>query len=73
MNAIAKFRKCTLSDDELLKRVDSKVDEMYKKGKIPERHIPARPDDDFDLLVGELIIRYNEKLKDIPKMEIKQK
>lgn len=66
MNAIASFRKCTLSDDELLKRVDEKFDEMYKTGKIPTRHIPARPNNDLDLLVGELLLRFTElKIKAI--------
>lgn len=63
MNAIVKFRKCTLTDDELLAKVDAGCDGMYEgpnAGRIPDRHIPARPDDDFDLLVGELILRYKE-------------
>lgn len=58
MNAIATFRKCTLSDEELIRRVDQLTDEIYKSGKIPLRHIPARPNDDYDLLVGELLIRF---------------
>lgn len=57
MNAIVGFRKCTLSNDELLKKIDKLTDEMYKTGKIPDRQIPARPNDDYDLLVGELILR----------------
>lgn len=63
MNAIVQFRKCTLTDDELLAKVDAGCDGMYEgpnAGRIPDRHIPARPDDDFDLLVGELILRYKE-------------
>jgi hypothetical protein len=63
MNAIVSFRKCTLSDEELLKKVDELTDNIYKDGKIPTRHIPARPDGDFDLLVGELIVRFNERFK----------
>lgn len=57
MNAIVKFRLCTLTTDELLKKVDRLTDEMYKTGRIPERQIPARPNEDYDLLIGELIIR----------------
>lgn len=61
MNGICQFRKCTLSDDELLKKVDKLTDEMYQIGKIPTRNIPARPNDDYDLLVGELILRLSER------------
>jgi hypothetical protein len=59
MNPIATFRKCTLSDDELLEKVDEQTDNIFITGKIPTRHIPARPNDDYDLLVGELILRYS--------------
>ena len=61
MNTIASFRLCKLSDEELVKRVDKACDKMYQTGKIPDRHIPARPDDDFDLLLGELIQRFMDK------------
>ena len=61
MNAIVQFRKCTLTDDELLKKVDSLTDEMYfKTHEVPMRRIPARPDEDYDLLIGELIVRFRE-------------
>jgi len=63
MNAIASFRKCTLSDEDLLKKVDNQIDQLYITGQIPSRHIPARPNEDFDLLVGELLLRFNEKIK----------
>lgn len=33
---------------------------MYQTGKLPTRHIPARPDEDYDLLVGELLQRSKE-------------
>lgn len=70
MNAIVKFRKCTLTDDQLLKAVDNAVDEIYKKAEVgdyspPYRHIPARPNSDFDLLVGELILRFQDLKKKI--------
>jgi hypothetical protein len=58
MNAIASFRLCTLTDDELLEKVDKAVDLIYKEGEIPSRHIPAQPNNDFDLLIGELILRF---------------
>lgn len=63
MNAIASFRKCTLSNEELLKLVDEQIDELYKSGKIPDRFVPARPNKDFDLLVGELILRFSDSVK----------
>lgn len=63
MNALASFRKCTLTDEELLQAVDNGCDEMYRTGKIPTRHIPSRPNEDFDLLLGELLIRFDERLK----------
>lgn len=58
MNAIASFRKCTLSDTQLIEKIDKAVDKMYTDGKIPNRNIPARPDEDLDLLIGELLLRY---------------
>ena len=63
MNAIASFRKCTLSNEELIKKIDQLTDSMYDgkdAGKVPARHIPARPNEDYDLLVGELLIRFKE-------------
>ena len=59
MNNIAQFGLCKLSDEELIKRVDAGCDEMYKNRRIPDRHIPARPDDDFDLILGELLLRFS--------------
>ena len=64
MNAIASFRLCTLRDSELLLKIDKMTDEIYTTGKIPTRHIPARPDDDYDLLIGELLSRYSQLLTD---------
>lgn len=61
MNSIAAFRNCTLSNIELLAKVDVFTDEMFKKQEVPTRHIPARPNDDYDLLIGELIQRFQEK------------
>lgn len=58
MNAIASFRLCTLSDDELLEKIDEQTDSMFKNQKVPNRHIPAQPNEDYDLLVGELLLRF---------------
>ena len=57
MNAIVGFELCTLSDEELAVKVDNLTDKMYEEQKIPSRSIPARPNDDYDLLVGELCRR----------------
>jgi len=70
MNAIVNFRLCTLTDQELIQKVDKLTDSMYNRDNltrndgVPMRHIPARSDEDYDLLIGELLVRFNEKLKD---------
>jgi len=58
MNKIVEFRLCKLTDEQLVEKVDKYVDRIYQTGKIPSRCVPARPDEDFDLLVGELIMRF---------------
>lgn len=60
MNAITNFRKCTLTNEELMQMVDQQTDAIFTLGKIPTRHIPARPNEDYDLIVGELILRFKE-------------
>ena len=70
MNALVSFRLCTLTDEELLSKVDSLIDSSFRSGdftKLKTRNIPARPNEDFDLLVGELIYRYNEKILNVEK------
>ena len=44
MNAITSFRLCKLSTHELISKIDEQTDNIFKKQKIPTRHIPARPD-----------------------------
>ena len=63
MNSLVSFRLCKLSTPELLEKVDKLTDEMYQKQEVPTRHIPARPDSDYDLLVGELILRAKQQLE----------
>ena len=63
MNGIVGFRLCTLTDEELVNRVDELTDQMFETNKFPVRHIPAQPDKDYDLLVGELCQRFFEKIK----------
>ena len=63
MNGIVKFRLCNLSDNELISIVDKLTDKMFETQKIPIRHIPAQPDNDYDLLIGELLLRFKDKLK----------
>ena len=61
MNAMVNFRKCTLANEELLTKVDNKTDFMYSEfGKVPSRNIPAKVDDDYDLLIGELLVRFRD-------------
>ncbi len=62
MNKIVKFRKCTLTDEQLIDRIDKMTDDIYLSGNIPYRRIPAEPNSDYDLLVGEMLIRYKEKI-----------
>ena len=64
MNTIATFRLCTLTDGELVSKIDGLVDEMYQNNKVPRINIPARPDKDFDLLIGELLLRFIELAKE---------
>ena len=61
MNQIASFRLCTLSDKELLEAVDKMTDKMYQTQKVPSMNVPACPDSDYDLLIGELLLRFSEK------------
>lgn len=69
MNAIVGFRKCTLTNEELAKKVDEMTDKIYQDWMIPTRQVPARPNDDYDLLVGELILRFLEIKRNIKQME----
>jgi len=62
MNAIVSFRLCKLTDDELIDKVDQMTDDMFIEQKLPNRHIPALPDKDYDLLVGELLVRFKKKV-----------
>jgi predicted transcriptional regulator len=64
MNQIVSFNLCTITDMELLKKVDEMTDNMYETREIPSRHVPARPNDDYDLLVGELVKRFYELIKE---------
>lgn len=63
MNAIAIFRKCDLSDIDLLSEIDKQTDEMFEKQKVPVRQIPASPNKDYDLLIGELILRFKDMME----------
>jgi len=60
MNGITQFRKTTLSNEELILKIDSLTDEMFKNQKVPTRHIPAQPNEDYDILIGELLLRFKE-------------
>jgi len=59
---LVQFRKCTLTDELLAEAVAAGLNKMYSEPvSVPTRHIPARPDEDFDLLVGEMAIRLLER------------
>ena len=57
---LIQFRLCKLEDKDLMQRLSDHLNEMYKTGRIPARHIPAQPEEDFDLLLSELIVRFAE-------------
>ena len=59
--ALCNFRLCKISDTDLAERVAAHLTKMYQTGQLPSRNIPAQPDEDFDLLLGELLIRFTEK------------
>ena len=63
MNGLVSFRLCTLTDEELIKKIDQQTDDMFRSQKVPSRNIPARPNEDYDLLVGELMMRFNERVE----------
>lgn len=59
---LIQFRKCTLTDEQLAVQVAEGLQKMYTPPvTVPSRNIPARPDEDFDLLVGELVFRFNSR------------
>ncbi len=61
---LIQFRLCKLTDEQLAEAVAAGLNKMYlDPASAPSRSIPARPDKDFDLLVGELIVRFIEKTK----------
>ena len=65
MNALSGFRLCALSDEALAKKVEDITDRIYLSGYagekvLPPTSIPAKPDEDYDLLIAELIIRFRE-------------
>ena len=57
---LVQFRFCTLDNKALAELVAEKLNQMYENGRVPFRNIPARPDEDFDLVLAELIVRFME-------------
>ena len=43
--------------------IDKLTDKMFNTQKVPIIHIPVRPNEDYDILIGELLIRFNELIK----------
>lgn len=65
MNAIVGFKLCTLSDEDLIEAVDKATDKMYSEPyRVPCRSIPAKPNEDYDLLIGELLVRFKNAVID---------
>jgi hypothetical protein len=64
MNHLVDLVDCKLSDEELIEKIDTLTDEMFEQNKVPIRHVPARPEKDYDLLVGHLIRRFQKLKKD---------
>lgn len=60
MNAINSFRLCKLSNHDLIIKIDKQTDRMFQIQRLPTRNIPAEPNEDYDLLIGELILRFGE-------------
>lgn len=50
-------RKCTLTDEELVESVITKVSKLCKEYQLP-MSIPAKPNEDVDLLIAELAHRF---------------
>ena len=65
MNGIVQFRETNLTDKELLEKIDALTDKMFKEQKIPLQHIPAEPNNDYDILVGELLLRFKDMQRHI--------
>jgi len=60
---LVQFRKCTLTDQELAEKVAEGLAKMYTPPvSVPDRPIPADPNEDFDLLVGELVYRFSKRV-----------
>ncbi len=59
---IIQFRKCSLTDEQLAEAAAAWLARIYTPPiQVPTRHIPARPDEDFDLIIGELIYRFHSR------------
>lgn len=74
---IVQFRLCTLTNEDLAQKISEQLAKMYDEPvKVPSRNIPARPDEDFDLLIGELIVRFigqTALIQEIKEFDIKNK
>ena len=55
-------RWCTLTDEELIDNVQRHLKYICKERKVPTMHIPAQPNEDFDLTLSELLFRFKERL-----------
>jgi len=56
--ALCNFGLCDLSDHELAARVSAGMEQVYESGKVPARRVPADPNSELDLLIGEMTRRF---------------
>lgn len=59
---------CTLSNDDLIDKIDNELQKMCFTRRVPLMSIPAKPNEDFDLMIAELLVRYMAALE-TPKHE----
>ena len=61
---LIQFRKCTLTDKQLAEAAAAWLERIYTPPiQVPVRNVPARPDEDFDLVIGELIYRFSQLIE----------
>lgn len=54
-----------ISDDEIIDSLEKQLRKMCVSRKLPIMSIPAKPNEDFDLLLAELLIRFMKKDEEV--------